>query len=62
MGAGFHGGFGNTDGTKSNETNKLIKELESNGVKFSKEEYCFYNQRQNRTDCVVRKRQFNCWT
>ena len=30
MGAGFHGGFGNTDGTKSNETNKLIKELESN--------------------------------
>lgn len=28
MGAGFHGGFGNTDGTKSNETNKLIKELD----------------------------------
>ena len=41
MGAGFHGGFGNTDGTKSNETNKLIKELESNGVKFSKEDIVF---------------------
>lgn len=41
MGTGFHGGFGNTDGTKSNETNKLIKELESNGVKFSKEDIVF---------------------
>ncbi len=38
MGAGFHGGFGNTDGTKSKETNKLSKELESNGIKFSKED------------------------
>lgn len=41
MGAGFHGGFGKTRGAKSNETNKLIKELERNGVKFSKENIIF---------------------
>lgn len=41
MGAGFHGGFGNTEGARSHETNKLIKELESNGVKFSKADVVF---------------------
>lgn len=41
MGAGFHGGFGNTEGTKNNKANKLIKELENNGVKFSKEDIVF---------------------
>lgn len=41
MGAGFHGGFGNTEGAKNNEAKKLIKELESNGVKFSKENIVF---------------------
>lgn len=38
MGAGYHGGFGKTKGAKSNETNKLIKELELGGIKFSKED------------------------
>lgn len=41
MGAGYHGGFGKTKGAKNNETNKLIKDLESNGVKFSKEDIVF---------------------
>ena len=41
MGAGYHGGFGKTQGAKSNETNKLIKELEISGVKFSKEDIVF---------------------
>ena len=41
MGAGFHGGFGNTEGTKNNETNKLMEELESNGAKFRKEDIVF---------------------
>ena len=41
MGAGFHGGFGNTEGSKRNDTNKLFKELESNGVKFNKEAIVF---------------------
>lgn len=41
MGTGFHGGFGNTEGAKNNETHNLIKELESNGVKFSKEDIVF---------------------
>lgn len=41
MGAGYHGGFGKTKGAKSNETNKLIKELELGGIKFSKEDIVF---------------------
>lgn len=41
MGAGYHGGFGKTQGAKSNETNKLIKELELGGIKFSKEDIVF---------------------
>lgn len=41
MGTGFHGGFGNTKHVKKNETEDLIKELENNGVKFSKEDIVF---------------------
>lgn len=41
MGTGYHGGFGNTEGTKNNEMNRLIKELESKGVKFCKEDIVF---------------------
>lgn len=41
MGTGIHGGFGNTQGAKNNEANKLIEELERNGVKFSKEDIVF---------------------
>lgn len=41
MGAGFHGGFAKTQGAKTNETNKLINELERNGVKFRKEDIIF---------------------
>lgn len=44
MGAGFHGGFGNTEGRKDNEIDKLIKELVSNGVKFNKEDIIFITQ------------------
>lgn len=41
MGAGFNGGFGSTEGTKNNETNKLIKELEINDIKFRKDDIVF---------------------
>lgn len=41
MGTGFHGGFGKTEGAKNNEEKALVKELERNGVKFSKEDIVF---------------------
>lgn len=41
MGAGFHGGFGNTNHVKKIESENLIKELESKGVKFSRENIVF---------------------
>lgn len=41
MGAGFHGGFGNTEGARDNETNNLIAELEKRGVKFTREDIVF---------------------
>lgn len=41
MGAGFHGGFGKTQGTKDNTAANLITGLEKNGVKFTKENIVF---------------------
>lgn len=41
MGAGFHGGFGNTQGARNKEIDDLIKELERNGIKFKKEDIIF---------------------
>ena len=44
MGAGYHGGFGDTEGKKNHdikEANELIKELEKNRVKFTKEDIIF---------------------
>lgn len=41
MGAGFHGGFGNTQGAKDNTAIDLISALEKNGVKFAKENIVF---------------------
>lgn len=41
MGAGQHGGFGKTQGAKSNKIDNLINELESNNIKFSKEDIVF---------------------
>ncbi len=41
MGAGFHGGFGGTQGAKDNATADLIAGLEKNGVKFTKENIVF---------------------
>lgn len=41
MGAGFHGGFGGTQGTKDNITAELIADLEKSGKKFTKENIVF---------------------
>lgn len=44
MGAGLHGGFGNTKGAQENTENQksaLIAELEKNSVKFTKEDIVF---------------------
>lgn len=41
MGAGFHGGFGGTQGAKDNETAVLIAELKKRGVKFTEENILF---------------------
>lgn len=44
MGAGFHGGFGNTKGAQENTENQessLIAELEKNDTKFTKEDIVF---------------------
>lgn len=41
MGAGFHGGFGSTQGAKNNATDELIAGLEKSGVKFTKENIVF---------------------
>lgn len=46
MGAGFHGGFGGTYGAKANESGSLIKELERNGVKFTKDNIVFITKDQ----------------
>lgn len=46
MGAGFHGGFGRTNGANVNESDSLIKELERNGVKFTKENIVFITKDQ----------------
>jgi len=41
MGAGFHGGFGGTQGAKDNASAELIAGLEKSGVKFTKENIVF---------------------
>ena len=41
MGAGFHGGFGGTQGTKDNLRENLIARLVKSGVKFNKENVVF---------------------
>lgn len=41
MGAGFHGGFGETRGAKSNESEGLISALEKSGIKLTKENIVF---------------------
>lgn len=46
MGTGFHGGFGRTNGANANESGSLIKELERNGVKFTKENIVFITKDQ----------------
>lgn len=46
MGTGFHGGFGRTNGANANESWSLIKELERNGVKFTKENIVFITKDQ----------------
>lgn len=46
MGTGFHGGFGETSGANANESWSLIKELERNGVKFTKENIVFITKDQ----------------
>lgn len=46
MGTGFHGGFGGTNGANANESGSLIKELERNGVKFTKNNIVFITKDQ----------------
>ncbi len=41
MGTGFHGGFGGTKGAQEAQTQLLIKELESSGVKITKDDVVF---------------------
>ncbi len=41
MGAGFHGGFGETQGTKNSVAEELIAELKKNKVKFTEENIVF---------------------
>lgn len=41
MGAGYHGGFGNSNGTKNHLKSDLIAELEKNKIKFTKEDIVF---------------------
>lgn len=41
MGAGFHGGFGGTQGAKDSATAELVAGLEKSGVKFTKENIVF---------------------
>ena len=47
MGTGYHGGFGKTLGVRSQETMQLLKELESSGVKFSREDIIFILKDEN---------------
>ena len=41
MEAGFHGGFGGTQGAKDSATAELVASLEKSGVKFTKENIVF---------------------
>lgn len=46
MGTGFYGGFGRTNKSNVNESDNLIKELEKNDVKFTKENIVFITKDQ----------------
>lgn len=46
MGTGFYGGFGRTNKSNVNESDILIKELEKNDVKFTKENIVFITKDQ----------------